>query len=256
MDDGSQLRPEDTAAGSPKRKIVVFHAHPDDETLSTGALLAFWTGLGHEVTVITATRGERGEAYPGICDDRTLLPQLRAGELSQALAVLGVGTHCFLGTPPARVPGLPPVNYLDSGMRWVTATLAGSVADAGELALSNQHPSVPAADLAAYCRIWGAEILISYDAIGGYGHPDHVACHQIGVETAAMVPALAFFTICSAGIVADAKTHHFELRSELATVREALQCYSSQLRLDADEIVHVGGQRQPIATTIRLRATD
>jgi N-acetyl-1-D-myo-inositol-2-amino-2-deoxy-alpha-D-glucopyranoside deacetylase len=89
--------------------LVVVHAHPDDETLATGALLATWAGAGLPVTVVTATRGERGEVIPPglrhLEGDGPALAAHRAAELSLALTVLGVTDHVFLDTLP--LPAFP-----------------------------------------------------------------------------------------------------------------------------------------------------
>ncbi|MDR1237474.1 MAG: PIG-L family deacetylase [Propionibacteriaceae bacterium] len=268
-------RPTGVAA---KRRIVLLHAHPDDETIATGALIAHFVAQGIAVAVVTATRGERGEVYPGVLAvDETLL-ELRERELRRATQVLGVTAHCFLGEPPARAKPVPR-RYLDSGMRWVTPTLAGPVADAGPQALSNADPVEPAADLVAFCRAWQADALISYDEAGGYGHPDHIACHEIAVTAAQHLGIDCFWIVSDlAGESADGNTANaslerdaarasgeqaampdpsgerfsFDLAGQLDTAKRALACYASQLRVDGDEIVHVGGQRDPIVTKVEL----
>ena len=85
-------------------RIAFIHAHPDDETLATGALIAWLVASGHEVSLLTATRGERGEVVPGPLSHLAGTPALethREGELAGALRVLGVARHAFLGDPPA-----------------------------------------------------------------------------------------------------------------------------------------------------------
>ena len=87
------------------QRVVFLHAHPDDETLATGVLLADLVDAGHQVAVVTATRGELGAVVPGPLSALEGTPELvehRLGELAGALAELGVTDHVFLGTPPAR----------------------------------------------------------------------------------------------------------------------------------------------------------
>ena len=108
--------------------ICFVHAHPDDETLASGALIAHLVHLGHRVSVLTATRGEMGEVVPGPLSQLAGTPELelrREQELAGALDVLGVTDHAFLGTPPARAGGSVR-RYLDSGMRWVSEHVAGA----------------------------------------------------------------------------------------------------------------------------------
>ena len=124
----------------PGARVVFLHAHPDDETLATGVLIADLVASGHPVAVVTATRGERGEIRPGVDVGDDFIAH-REGELAAALAELGVTDHCFLGTPPALASGpmrtemepspfwaagsVRAVRFTDSGMRWVTPELAG-----------------------------------------------------------------------------------------------------------------------------------
>jgi N-acetyl-1-D-myo-inositol-2-amino-2-deoxy-alpha-D-glucopyranoside deacetylase len=145
-------------------------------------------------------------------------------------------------------------------MRWVTPTLAGPVADAGPEALSNADPGEAAADLAAFCQTWQADALISYDAAGGYGHPDHIACHEIAVTAARNlgIDCLLIVSDLAGKLAGDNAANpagerlSFDLTGQLDTAKRALACYASQLRVDGDEIVHVGGQRDPIVTQLAL----
>ena len=234
-------------------RVVFLHAHPDDETLSTGGLIA---ELGWRATLVTATRGEAGEAI-GEAAALAGTPEFaahREGELAGAVAALGVGEHVFLGSPPARAAGLPPRVYRDSGMVWVTPTLAGPSGDAGPDALASVPIEEPAADLAAFLRTDGTDALVSYDADGGYGHPDHVACHHIAV-LAAQMAGVGFIEIVSPTRrdPSDPAQVELDLSAQLPRVRAALACHASQLTLDGDEIVHAGGQRQPIDPNVSLQ---
>ncbi|MDR1430763.1 MAG: PIG-L family deacetylase [Propionibacteriaceae bacterium] len=234
-----------------KRRIAFLHAHPDDETIATGALIASFVAQGIAVAVVTATRGERGEARPGALAAGETLLELRERELGRALQALGVETHCFLGEPPALASS-PQRRYLDSGMRWITPTLAGPVADAGPDSLSQADPAQAAADLAAFCRDWAADALMSYDATGGYGHPDHVACHELSIIAAETLGIDRYQIVAGAKPGPGGEWVDFDLTGHQATAKAALACYSSQLRVDGDEIVHVGGQREPITVRMRL----
>lgn len=236
---------------------VFLHAHPDDETLATGALLAWLVDHGVRAAVVTATRGERGEVVPGPLSALAGTPELvahRERELAGALGVLGVADHAFLGAPPARAAGREPRRYTDSGMRWLDAaeTVAGPGESAGPDSLTAAPVDEAAADLTAFLAVLGADALVSYDRHGGYGHPDHVACHRIATAAArrAGVPLLE---VVSEPLLPASGARAYALPQYLDRVREALGHHTSQLTVDGDEVVHVGGQRQPILTTSWLR---
>jgi N-acetyl-1-D-myo-inositol-2-amino-2-deoxy-alpha-D-glucopyranoside deacetylase len=153
------------AAGGSRRLLLV-HAHPDDESIGTGATMAAYAAQGARVTLVTCTRGELGEiippelAYLGTGDQ---LAEYRAGELAAACAALGVTDHRFLGGPG---------RWRDSGMMGLPSNqLPGCFwqADAGEAA----------AELAAVIREVAPQVIISYDANGYYGHPDHIQAHRV-----------------------------------------------------------------------------
>lgn len=240
-------------------RVLFLHAHPDDETLATGALIADLVARGVAVAVVTATRGEQGEITdPGLGDD---LVALRERELAAALAVLGVRHHAFLGTPPARADGGDPRlygddgegpgdgrgvrRYADSGMAWVTPEVAGPGPDAGPDSLTSASVDEAAADLAGYATWFQADALVSYDESGGYGHPDHVACHHIAKAAAGLL-RIGFVEVVS-------KAVEPVLGQYRDRVAEALRCYGSQLRIEGDDVVHVGGQRHPIPTVAAVR---
>lgn len=152
-------------------RIVLVHAHPDDETLTCGTTMAHHAARGDEVHVVTCTLGEEGEVIPpdlthleGHSDD--LLAPHRRGELAAALAALGARGH-VLGED-----GLGARRYRDSGM-------AGSEAAARPEAFVNADLDAAGATLAGLLREVRPEVVITYDAEGGYGHPDHIQAHRL-----------------------------------------------------------------------------
>lgn len=245
------MSPEDLLAGA--RRVLLVHAHPDDETLATGGLIAELADRGVEVFVLTATRGELGQIVPGTLGSSSSaeLSQARMAEVVAAARALGVRHGTFLGAADARAFGRALRQYTDSGMAWLDAaeTLAGPGDQAGPDALSLAAPDEIAADIAAYARGRSVDAIVSYDAHGGYGHPDHVALHEPS-QTAARMVGVPFWELCSdpdaAGVTLD--TPH-----QLARVKSALAHHASQLTVDGDEVVHVGGQRQPITLRFTLR---
>src|SRR5882757_993421 len=137
--------------------LVSFHAHPDDEALLTGGTLARASAEGHRVVLVVATAGEAGLA----ANRGGGLAGRRLFELRQAAGELGCARIECLGYP-------------DSGS--TPPAPAGSFADL--------PVAEPAARLATILREEAADVLTVYDPAGGYGHPDHVAVHHVGLAAA------------------------------------------------------------------------
>ena len=146
------------------RTIVFFHAHPDDEAIATGGTMARHSDAGDRVVAVFATRGELGEVDDGVLHDGEELWQRRVRETEAAAAILGTARVEWLG-------------YRDSGMHGeetnhhADAFAAASVDEAAE-------------KLARLLRDEHADALVVYDDHGGYGHPDHIQVHVVGVEAA------------------------------------------------------------------------
>lgn len=221
------------------RRVLFFHAHPDDESLWTGGIIARLTAAGVKVKVVTATRGERGEVMPGQLKGLEGTPELaehREGELARALAELGAGRPLFLGGfgAAAHYNG-PGFRYLDSGMVWGDdgrATIGPDV-PAGHFA-GNQNAL---GDARAVVRRFRPDLVVSYDAGGGYGHPDHQWAHVVA-RAAAQRYAVPFIEVVSAEASA-AVAHPIDL----AAKRRALAAHASQLELTDDGYRLSGGQQ-------------
>jgi len=177
----------------PRGGLLAVHAHPDDETLSTGALLATWAAAGEPVTLVTCTRGEQGEVIGAdlahLEGDGPALATHREGELAAALARLGVVDHLFLDRTPQGWAGDREVadgtgTYRDSGMAWAAPGIARAAAEA-ELpagALVGVPLDEAASRLARVLRERRPRVVVTYEPSGGYGHPDHVRAHEITVR--------------------------------------------------------------------------
>lgn len=168
--------------------LVAVHAHPDDETLATGALLATWAASGRPATVVTCTRGERGEvigdALAHLEGDGPALAEHRTRELAAALAALGVTDHVFLDD--LANPG---ERFEDSGMAWLGVGRAGAAADRPAGAFVDVDVETAATALADLLRDRRPDVVAGYEPGGGYGHPDHVHAHAVmqrAVELAAV----------------------------------------------------------------------
>ena len=244
------------AAESDSRVPLFVHAHPDDETVQTGSLLAWLAAQGLPVSVLTCTRGEQGEIVSGVLPASTTADELvrvREAELAHAIETLGVAASYFLGTPPARAAGLGRRDYHDSGMRWVAEGLAGpaDIDDPDTFTASRLDDEV--ADLLALIDRVRPTVVVGYDRLGSYGHPDHVRAHELAA-VAAEAAGLPLVEVAS-----DPDTDGFEwfdLSDRKQTVIQALRCYATQLTVVDDHIVHVGGQHQalPLRAGLRVKA--
>ncbi len=239
-------------SASVRSAICFVHAHPDDETLATGALIAHLVQEGHRVSVLTATRGEMGEVVPGPFSELAGTPALEARreeELAGALKVLGVSDSAFLGTSLARAKGLSERRYLDSGMRWITEHVAGPADHADERSLCAAAEEDVVADISAYLRHVEADLVISYDADGGYGHPDHVAMHHM-TQRAAEEAGIGFAVIVHEP---GPDVRWYELGDLLPVVIDALSLHETQLTVHGDTLTHSGGQPDEVKTSVGLK---
>lgn len=234
-------------------RVLVTHAHPDDETLATGFLLAHLAASGVDAAVLTATRGELGEVVPGPLSGLAgtdAFSAHREGELSGALQVLGVRRHYFLGSGAARAAGQGSRKYRDSGMRWVREGLAGPAEESGPDAFTAVTEDEALGDLSAAVADFDPQVLVSYEADGGYGHPDHVRMHWLARE-AARAAGVKFVQVVSHADDPRRAIEWVEVPELLPVVAEALEHHRSQLTVDGVDdagitVVHSGGQRDLI----------
>ena len=152
----------------PPRRLLLVHAHPDDETIGTGATMAKYAAEGALVTLVTCTLGEDGEVLvPELADlasaEQDLLGQHRIGELAAACAALGVQDHRFLGGPG---------RWRDSGMM---GTAQNDRPDCFWQADLEEAVSA----LVEVLREVQPQVVVTYDEKGGYGHPDHIQAHRV-----------------------------------------------------------------------------
>lgn len=143
----------------PLRTLLAVHAHPDDETISTGGLLARSSAEGVRVVLVTCTGGEAGEIADLSLATPSTLGLVRARELREAVRILGVSRSVSLGF---RDSGLPPSGAPGTFVR--------------------AHPSEAAGRLVRVMREERPQVVVTYDPRGGYGHPDHVRTHDVTVE--------------------------------------------------------------------------
>ena len=247
-----------------ERRLMLVHAHPDDESTATGATMAHYATDGATVSLVTCTSGELGEVVADdlahLRDNPDALGEYRRGEIAEALRELGDIKHHWLGGPG---------RFRDSGMAGLDSN-----GDEGSFAAADREDVTRA--MVELLRAERPHVVITYDENGGYGHPDHIAANRAvmnGVGPAADpdyapelgepwdVPKVYWSTlprsflkqVQEAGIedfepftvpdeditaVLDGREHH---QAKLA----ALRTYRSQVSLDGDDffasIVHNPG---------------
>jgi N-acetyl-1-D-myo-inositol-2-amino-2-deoxy-alpha-D-glucopyranoside deacetylase len=238
-------------------RVVFVHAHPDDESIVTGGTVATLVDAGAAVTIVTCTRGERGEVVVAelkqLEGDGPALAAERERELASAMAALGVEDQRFLGSPGARRPGAEPRRYTDSGMRWGDDGYAMPADTVDVDSLSFADLGEVAADIATVLADVGATAVVSYDDRGGYGHPDHIATRE-AAEHAADVLRIPFFEIVEPGTASEgADVVAVDVMPVLHRKRAALEAHRTQLTLGGDALVLSGGQRMPLETVERFR---
>jgi len=175
--------PSVTRGATRQARLLFIHAHPDDETLTTGITMAAYAAWGHDVHLLTCTLGEEGEVIPaelahrGSDRDDTLGPTRRE-ELRAAMAVLGV-QHAVLGEDLAR--GVAS-RYRDSGM-------AGTASAQHPDAFARADLDEAAAMVAAHIEALRPDVVVTYDEQGGYAHPDHVQTHRVTMSALSALSA-------------------------------------------------------------------
>ncbi|MBI3978001.1 MAG: N-acetyl-1-D-myo-inositol-2-amino-2-deoxy-alpha-D-glucopyranoside deacetylase [Chloroflexi bacterium] len=138
---------------------MAIHAHPDDEAIGTGGVLARYSAEGVRTVLVTCTRGEVGEIAVGTDATPETLAEHREAELRAACDLLGVRDLCFLG-------------YRDSGM-------AGTPDNDHPASFHRADPDEATGRLVALIRRFRPQVLVTYDQDGFYGHPDHIQAHRI-----------------------------------------------------------------------------
>lgn len=158
------------------RRLLLVHAHPDDEALSTGGTIAKYAAEGASVCLVTCTNGELGEVAEvpelGSVEEITArLGEVRRAELLEACRHLGPVDVRMLG-------------YHDSGMD-------GTESNAAPHVFINQDLARVTADIAAIIREVRPSVVVTYNAYGFYGHPDHIRAHQATLAAVAESAASA-----------------------------------------------------------------
>ena len=172
-----------------ERSVVFVHAHPDDESIGTGATMAYYAAQGCRVTLVTCTLGEEGEIHvPALAGlaaaEADQLGGYRIAELSAACDALDVADHRFLGGAG---------RYRDSGMM-------GTPANDHPRAFWQADLDAAAAHLVEVFAEVRPQVVVTYDENGFYGHPDHIQAHRVTMravklaESDGIAPAKVYWT--------------------------------------------------------------
>lgn len=156
------------------KRLLLVHAHPDDETINNGVTMAKYAKEGVQVTLVTCTRGEEGEVLVSelsnlASDKDDKLGAHREIELKNAMAHLGIKDFRFLGAPGKK--------WRDSGMMGTPQNDRTDVFWQSDLDES-------ATELVKVILEIKPQVLITYDEFGGYGHPDHIKAHRVAMRAA------------------------------------------------------------------------
>jgi N-acetyl-1-D-myo-inositol-2-amino-2-deoxy-alpha-D-glucopyranoside deacetylase len=227
------------------RSLLLVHAHPDDESLYTGATMAKYAAEGAHVTLVTCTLGELGEIIPP--DLRHLFPdelgQHRVVELDRACQALGVTDHRFLGEEG---------KYRDSGMM-------GLPDNDDPRSFWQASVEEAATELAKVIEEVDADVVVTYGANGAYGHPDHIQAHRVTLRAheltgagaqlyatvvplsvlvqAVELPADSWFvrtTDLSVAVPDDEVTAEIDGRPYLAAKLAAMAAHETQITVDGE----------------------
>ena len=159
-----------TTTADNDRRLLLVHAHPDDETIGTGATMAKYAAEGAHVTLITCTLGEEGEilvpALEHLAANRDGgLGEYRIGELAAAMAALGVEDHRWLG----------------GAGRWRDSGMMGEPSNDRPECFWQADLDEAVGELVRVVREVRPQVMVSYDDNGGYGHPDHIQAHRVAI---------------------------------------------------------------------------
>ena len=236
------------------KRLLVVHAHPDDESLFTGHLIAERAAAGAEVMVLTLTRGERGrvklDEIKSLEGKLESMGYFRANELLNAIQAFGPTVkHKFAGTRA----------YLDSGMRVNLFGRPARPRDVDEMSLTSAGSQVIADDILRELKEFKPDAVVTYNSRGGYGHPDHALAHRATASAlrqfarARRGRAPQFWVIAEPGERADVTVGN----AETAKVKKAaLEAHASQVSIHGDSYSLVAGKETRFDEPERFRRAN
>ncbi|MEY3538468.1 MAG: hypothetical protein RL645_1282 [Actinomycetota bacterium] len=236
------------------KRILLVHAHPDDESLFTGHLIAERLAAGAEVMLLTLTRGERGrvklEEIKSIEGKLDSMGYFRTNELLNALQAYGPNLkHKFAGTRA----------YLDSGMRINLLGKPAKARDLDEMSLVAAGSQVIADDILNELKAFKPDAVVTYNAKGGFGHPDHVLAHRATASALRQYArsrrgrAPQFWVIAEPGERADISVGN---EQTAAIKRTALEAHASQVSISGETYSLVAGKETRFDAPERFRKAN
>jgi N-acetyl-1-D-myo-inositol-2-amino-2-deoxy-alpha-D-glucopyranoside deacetylase len=237
------------ASFNPK-KVLLVHAHPDDESLFTGHVIADRAAAGADVMVLTLTRGERGrvklEDLKPLEGNLASMGEFRTNELRNALAQLGDVKHKFAGTRA----------YLDSGMRLNAFGKPIKSKRTDEMSLSSVSTAVISDDIYQVLRQFKPDAVITYNRKGGFGHPDHKKAHEATAMALRRFARDSKFKTPQFWVIAEPR-ERFDVEvggvKTASKKKAALEQHASQVSIGRDTYSLVSGREFRFDTPERLR---
>jgi N-acetyl-1-D-myo-inositol-2-amino-2-deoxy-alpha-D-glucopyranoside deacetylase len=228
-----------SSADAPDRRLLLVHAHPDDESIYTGATMAKYAAEGARVTLVTCTLGELGEVIPPslaylAAAKEDGLGEYRIGELAAACAELGVTDHRFLGGPG----------------RWRDSGMMGTEGNDDPRCFWRADVDQAAGALLDVIAEVRPQVLLTYDANGAYGHPDHIQAHRVAWRACELAgPDAPEKFYATATLESGLVTTEVQASAWFGAKLAAMRAHATQITVDAPFFALSDGVRRPASGT-------
>jgi len=228
-----------SSADAPDRRLLLVHAHPDDESIYTGATMAKYAAEGARVTLVTCTLGELGEVIPPslahlAAEKEDGLGEYRIGELAAACAELGVTDHRFLGGPG----------------RWRDSGMMGTEGNDDPRCFWRADVDQAARALLDVIAGVRPQVLLTYDAQGAYGHPDHIQAHRVAWRACELAgPDAPEKFYATATLESGLVTTEVEASAWFGAKLAAMRAHATQITVDPPFFALSDGVRRPASGT-------
>jgi N-acetyl-1-D-myo-inositol-2-amino-2-deoxy-alpha-D-glucopyranoside deacetylase len=228
-----------SSADAPDRRLLLVHAHPDDESIYTGATMAKYAAEGARVTLVTCTLGELGEVIPASlahlgAEKEDGLGEYRIGELAAACAALGVTDHRFLGGPG----------------RWRDSGMMGTEGNDDPRCFWRADVDQAAGALLDVIAEVRPQVLATYDAQGAYGHPDHIQAHRVAWRACELAgPDAPEKFYATATLESGLVTTEVEASAWFGAKLAAMRAHATQITVDPPFFALSDGVRRPASGT-------
>jgi len=228
-----------SSADAPDRRLLLVHAHPDDESIYTGATMAKYAAEGARVTLVTCTLGELGEVIPPslaylAAAKEDGLGEYRIGELAAACAELGVTDHRFLGGPG----------------RWRDSGMMGTEGNDDPRCFWRADVDQAAGALLDVIAEVRPQVLLTYDAHGAYGHPDHIQAHRVAWRACELAgPDAPEKFYATATLESGLATTEVQASAWFGAKLAAMRAHATQITVDPPFFALSDGVRRPASGT-------